>query len=334
MTDIPKSTRALQFESPGKPVWKEIPLPRVEDDQVLLKVRGITTCPHWDLHMMDGIPMFPGSTLEYPLPPGLPGHEAMGEVVAVGKNVRGIEPGASVAAWRDPGNRRMGCYARYVPIRAEDLIPIDPGLLPEQIASLELAMCVQGSFDQMSGRNAVKGKRIAIGGLGPSGLVAVQLARAHGAQSIVGLDPLPARRALAISCGADAVWDPQEYAWPRDRFAPSAFDSALDTTGLPVSIEALMTSTRETVAIFGVLREQVRFGPDQWWGDFALLGYATHNRAAAETAYRFILEGKLSLAPLVSATLPFERYAEGIEMLRRQYAMKILFDPWDECRNS
>lgn len=328
MAKLPTSTHVLHFESPGRPVWKELPLPDLRDDEVLLRVRGVTTCPHWDLHMMDGVPMFPGFPLEYPLPPGLPGHEAMGEIVAVGKGVRGFEPGTSVAAWRDPGNRRMGCYARYVPIRAEDLIPVSAEMQPGEIASLELAMCVQGSFDQLNRRNAVQGKRVAIGGLGPSGLVAVQLARAHGAASVVGLDHVPSRRTLALQWGADAVWDPREYAWPRDRSSSAAFDSALDTTGLPESIEALMGSTRETVAIFGVLRDKVRFGPDQWWGDFALMGYATHTRAAAETAYSLIRAGKLTLTALVSATLPFERYAEGVELLRHQRAMKILFDPW------
>lgn len=328
MAEHPTSTQVLQFDAPGKPLWKEIPLPPVREDEVLLRVRGVTTCPHWDLHMMDGIPMFPGSPLEYPLPPGLPGHEAMGEVVAVGAKVHDLEPGMSVAAWRDPGNRRMGCYAEHVPIRREDLLRVSEGLRPEQIAPLELAMCVQGSFDQLGRREAVKGKRVAIGGLGPSGLVAVQLARAHGAASVTGLDPVPGRRELALACGADSVWDPREYAWPGDRASPSAFDSALDTTGLPASIEALMGSTRETVAIFGVLREQVRFGPDQWWGDFALLGYATHNLAAAESAYALILEGKLDLTRLITATLPFDRYAEGVEMLRGQRAMKVLFDPW------
>jgi len=32
-----------------------------------------------------------------------------------------------------------------------------------------------------------------------------------------------------------------------------------------------MGATRETVAMFGVLRETVRVGPEHWWGGFALL---------------------------------------------------------------
>ena len=318
----------LQFDAPGRAVWKEGPLPPLEPDEVLVKVEGITTCPHWDLHMMDGIPMFPETPLDYPLVPGQPGHEVAGVVVAIGPSVTDLVPGMRVAAWRDPGNRRMGCYAQYVPIRAEDLLPVSPSLPVEGIASLELAMCVQGSINQLRAREGIAGKHVAIAGLGPSGLIAVQLARAFGARTVTGLDPVDGRRTLALALGADRAEDPRSFAWPAGRFHAEAFDSALDTTGLPVSIEALMNATRDTVSIFGVLRQTVRFGPEQWWGGFGLLGYATHTREAAEEAYQCILDGTLRLAPLVGERLPFPRYAEGVEMLRSQQALKVLFDPW------
>jgi len=328
MSPLPARMHILEFEAPHHAAWKEVDLPAPAPDEVLVKILGVATCPQWDLHMMEGRPMFPGAPLQYPLVPGQPGHEAMGEVVSVGTRVRAFSPGMHVAAWRDPGNRRMGCYAQYVPLPAEDLIQIDRSLKAEEIASLELAMCVQGSFDRLRQCGGIEGKRVAIGGLGPSGLVAVQLARAFGARTVIGLDPLAQRRELAGELGADEAWDPGEYQWPAGRNHPEAFDCALDTTGFPVSIEALMGSTRENVAIFGVLREEVRFGPGQWWGGFALLGYGTHTREAAEEAYRLILARRLNLAPLISATLPFSRYVEGIERLRRKEAVKILFDPW------
>ena len=52
------------------------------------------------------------------------------------------------------------------------------------------------------------------------------------------------------------------------------------------------------------------------------------HRAAAESARRWIAGGQLRLAPLISDTLPFTRYAEAVERLRRQEAIKVLFDPW------
>jgi threonine dehydrogenase-like Zn-dependent dehydrogenase len=328
MPPLPALMHSLEIEAPQRAAWKEVDMPVPLPDEVLVRILGVATCPQWDLHMMEGRPMFPGAQLDYPLVPGHPGHEAMGEVVSVGTDVRSFSPGMHVAAWRDPGNRRMGCYAQYAALRDEDLIRVDKSLRAEEIASLELAMCVQGSFDRLRQCGSIEGKKLAIGGLGPSGLVAVQLARAYGAKTLIGLDPLVQRRRLATELGADEVWDPGEYRWPPGRTHPYAFDSSLDTTGLPVSIEALMRSTRESVAIFGVLRENIRFGPEQWWGGFALLGYGTHTRAAAGEAYGLILEGKLKLAPLINGRLPFTRYAEGVERLRSKDAVKILFDPW------
>jgi threonine dehydrogenase-like Zn-dependent dehydrogenase len=60
------------------------------------------------------------------------------------------------------------------------------------------------------------------------------------------------------------------------------------------------------------------------------MGYGDHNVEAAKTALKFVTAGKLDLTPLVSKTLPFTRYAEGVELLKNKKAIKILFDPWAE----
>jgi 2-desacetyl-2-hydroxyethyl bacteriochlorophyllide A dehydrogenase len=52
------------------------------------------------------------------------------------------------------------------------------------------------------------GERVAIFGLGTFGLLAVQLAKLDGAGEVVAIDPLPARRELALAYGADASLDP------------------------------------------------------------------------------------------------------------------------------
>jgi threonine dehydrogenase-like Zn-dependent dehydrogenase len=67
-----------------------------------------------------------------------------------------------------------------------------------------------------------------------------------------------------------------------------------------------------------------------WGPGVTLMGYGDHNRTAAETALRFIRAGKLDLSPLVSCTLPFTRYVEGVERLKNKTAIKVLFDPWAE----
>ena len=44
-----------------------------QEGEVLVKVNAITTCPHWDLNIIDGQPMFPNMKMEYPYTPSQPG---------------------------------------------------------------------------------------------------------------------------------------------------------------------------------------------------------------------------------------------------------------------
>jgi threonine dehydrogenase-like Zn-dependent dehydrogenase len=320
-----QTMQILQIIAPGRAEWGVAPLPMIGPGEVLVKVAMITTCPHWDIHLMSGEPMFPGVPLPYPYTPGQPGHEMAGEVVAVGPGVSDLALGDRVAAWRDAGVRRQGCYAQFVPCLAENLLRLPAHVSFDEAVSLELAMCVQVSFHQLLRLDGVAGKRVAIGGLGPAGLIAVQMAGSYGASEVVAIDPLPDRRALAGSLGAQVVLAPSEL--PSYSSEANALDVALDCTGLKRSIESLMACTRETVAIFGVLREQVAFGWEHWRRGLKLLGYERHNRAAAQQALRLIADGQLKLSPLATHTLPLDRYREGVELLRTKQAIKIRFLP-------
>ncbi len=327
MSKVPTRMKLLQIESPGHAAWKNGPVPVPGAGEVLVRVLGVSTCPHWDLHILGGQPMFPGMKLEYPYLPGQPGHEAVGDVAALGPGVTRLRVGDRVVAWRDTGKPRHGFYAQFNNFHEDDLLTAPATLAPAELASLELAMCVEVSFQQLAALGGKLG-RIGLSGLGPAGLVAVQLARAHGAKEVVAFDPVPERRALALELGAHRALAPDATAWPASRKL-HALDHAIDLTGVPAAIEFLMDRTRRAVTLFGVLREEVRFSTRHLFGPGLILsGYGEHNRVAAETALRLIQEGQLRLSPLITQTLPFTRYAEGVELLRQKRAIKILFDPW------
>src|SRR5687767_12340264 len=92
---------SLQIVEPGKVEWRSAPIPQPGPGEVLVRIEGVTTCPHWDLHLMSGEPMFPGRPLPYPYALGQPGHEAVGVVEALGPGVSTPPVGTRVAAWRD-----------------------------------------------------------------------------------------------------------------------------------------------------------------------------------------------------------------------------------------
>ena len=166
----------------------EVPIPEPGPNEVLLKVEAVTTCPQWDLHLRHNEPMFLGHRFTYPYTPGQPGHEATGTLAALGAGVTGLQIGERVSAWRDPGSHRQGCYAQYVVLAAENVIRVPASLPFPATAPLELAMCVGAMFPMLKEMRAIAGKRVAINGLGPAGLIAAQMVRAEGAAHVLGFD--------------------------------------------------------------------------------------------------------------------------------------------------
>lgn len=322
----------LQVTAPGAFEMRSVPTPVPGAGEVLMRVDAVTTCPQWDLHLRHDEPMFVGHRFQYPYAPGQPGHEATGQVVEVGPGVQGLAVGDRVSAWRDPGHARPGCYAQYVVHRAEDVIRVPTDLPPEATAPVELAMCVASTFLVLRDMHAVFGRRCGVSGLGPAGLVAAQLARAEGAARVVGFDPSESRRRRATQLGlVDEALDPRavpDGRLPvRGRGGSPALDTSVDCVGGRASVEFLMDRTGDTVALFGVQREDYTFAPRHHAG-LRLCGYPGHHRGAAEYAVDLVAAGRLDLRPLVTHHLPLDRYGEGVDLLERQEAVKVCFHPW------
>ncbi len=325
--------KILHVTAPGEAVVLDVPTPEPGPGQVLMRVEAVTTCPQWDLHLKQNEPMFVGHAFRYPYTPGQPGHEATGVIAAVGPGVTGFAEGDRVSAWRDPGHSVPGAYAQYVVLDARNVIHVPAELSPRATAPVELAMCVGASFLVIKQMDAVRGRRFGVMGLGPAGLIAVQMARAEGAAEVIGFDFVAPRRDLARSIGASAAYDPRQdlaEQFPARPDAP-ALDSGIDCVGAKASVEFMMDRTADVVALFGVQREAYTFAPRHWFGKrggLRLCGYPGHSHEAAEYAVGLITRGALDLAPLTTHELPLERYMEGIALLEQQLAIKICFRPW------
>lgn len=104
------------------------------------------------------------------------------------------------------GDRVFG----HLPIRETHTVEennVDP--LPEGL-SAEAAVCLDPAVMMMAMRDAnIKlGDEVAVFGLGALGLMGVQLARIAGATTVIGVDPIEARRDVANKLGADITLDP------------------------------------------------------------------------------------------------------------------------------
>ncbi|HNT34724.1 MAG TPA: zinc-binding dehydrogenase, partial [bacterium] len=288
----------------------------------------VTTCPHWDMHILGGVPMLAGWPLEYPYTLGQPGHEACGDIEAVGSEVTEVSVGQRVCAWRDQGHHRPGCYAQYAILDVENVIAVPRAIPPEHCASLELAMCISAHILYAEKLDAIAGQRIGVFGLGPAGLVCIQLLRAAGASEVIGFDPMPERREMALSFGAARAIDPsggEAAAFPR-RGQSGALHATFDCVGVPKAVHQAMELTNTLVILFAVQREPYIFAP-QYWVGMALVGAQMHSRAAAEFAAAKLASGQLNLAPLVTRTMRLEDYGEAVGLLKNREAIKVAFMP-------
>jgi threonine dehydrogenase-like Zn-dependent dehydrogenase len=307
----------------------EVPTPEPGAGEVRLRVEAVTTCPQWDLHLRHNEPMFFGHQFHYPYTLGQPGHEATGIVEAIGEGVTDLAVGDRVSAWRDVGHNKPGCYAQYVLHRVENVIRVPAHLPMAATAPLELGMCVGATFLMLREMNALSGRRIGVMGLGPAGLIAAQMALAEGATEVVGFDLTPARREYAAAQGI-AAFDPREVVAEEFPARPSrpSLDGIVDCVGAKASVEWAMDHARDWVALFGVQRENYVFTVRHY--TLRLCGYPGHSRAAAEYAVELIRQERLDLSRLVTHHLPLSRYAEGVDLLERQEAIKVCFYPWSE----
>ena len=118
----------------------DLPTPKCGDTEILVKVKGVATCPHWNTNLFHGTDIIerPGYP-KYPIPAGYPGHEMAGKIVATAKNVARIKIGDCVAATKAGGETNPGFYCEYFN-RPEDLVARIPDNITYEAGSvLELA---------------------------------------------------------------------------------------------------------------------------------------------------------------------------------------------------
>jgi threonine dehydrogenase-like Zn-dependent dehydrogenase len=176
--------------------------------------------------------------------------------------------------------------------------------------------------------DTIAGKRVGVFGLGPAGLISVQLLQAAGAERIIGFDPLPSRRDMAVQMGADLALDPSQPEardFPK-RWQPGCLDYAFDCSGAVSAVHRAMEVTNHIVVLFAVQREPYVFAPQYWMG-LTLVGTQPYTREAAEYAAARLADGRLDLGSLVTHTMKLEEYDRAIDLLKRREAIKVAFLP-------
>jgi len=316
--------KALQVVEPGKVELIDVPEPSPGDDEVLVKVTGATVCNQHDVKVLYNRYRFQ-KVDRFPLPPGFPGHEGVGEVVEVGRQVQDIRAGDVVAM---TGIGGPGLYAQYVTRKASAVVRVEQRRDDvSDAAPLELFGCVYRAVR----RTSIKGKRVAISGLGPAGLAAVQLTRLYEPAELLAMDVSPGRLEFASRFEIDRLIDASDRE-TMARFIEEGVDVVIDCSGSTASLQTAFLLARQEVTIFGYTDEPFEVNQAMWFQRELTIRNSKTLRIDEDfrPVVRLYDEGKIEPGRLITHRLPLGDYTSAIRLVEGRQAVKVLLDPQEQ----
>ncbi|GKU83560.1 NAD(P)-dependent alcohol dehydrogenase [Niallia sp. NCCP-28] len=251
---------------------QNVEIPILKDNEVLIKIKAVGLCGS-DVHYYEH-----GKIGNYVVEkPIILGHEASGDIVEVGKNVRGlqkgqrvsIEPGATCGecTYCKEGRYNLcpsveflatppydGVFCEYAVMREDLVFPI-PDSMSYETAALVEPFSV--GVHAISRGELKAGETVIILGMGPIGLVTAAAAKAAGAKMIIGVDLETSRLEVAKSMGATHIINLREEDLEekvKEYTNGIGADLAIETAGSPKAVQGTILSVRRggRVAIVGL----------------------------------------------------------------------------------
>ncbi|MFE3165253.1 zinc-dependent alcohol dehydrogenase family protein [Streptomyces sp. NPDC059224] len=328
--------KAFVFHGPGQSAWEEAPDPALkEPTDAVVRVDAVTICGT-DLHILKGdVPeVQPGTIL---------GHEAVGEIVEVGSDVRTVRPGDRVlvscisscgrcsycregmygqcrggGGWI-LGHLIDGTQAEYVRVPFADLsVHALPTTVDGRDAVL-LADIFPTSYEVgvLNGR-VRPGDTVAVVGAGPIGLAAITTARLFSPERIVAVDLAPARLEAAKRLGADAVVDAREA--PEQLIADLTdglgADVVMEAVGTPETFELCTRMVRPggRVANIGVHGKPATLHLEDLWIKNVTITTGLVDTHSTPTLLRMAAAGRLPTGQLVTHTFPLDHMEQAYDV--------------------
>jgi D-arabinose 1-dehydrogenase-like Zn-dependent alcohol dehydrogenase len=330
-------------------VVEDVPIPQLGRGEVLVKVAFCGIC-HSDLSLINGT--FPSQ-----LPVVTQGHETSGTIAKLGPGVTGWAEGdrVVVAAGRPclecPNCLRgdlSGClrirlmafaydggWADYTVAQAFGLTRIPDNVSMEQAAILADAVSTPYGAVVRTAKVGV-GESVGVWGVGGLGTHMIQLARLVGAAPIIAVDVKPAILDRARAVGADYAFDARDDALPAkiaEATGGRNLDVAFDAVGLKSTFEQALNSLTVGGRLVGVgmSADTPNIGPTSIFNLFKrqVLGHLGYQNADIGTLAGLVSLGRLDLSRSISAVVPLEDVARGIEMLEKSEGdpIRILVQP-------
>ena len=343
--------RAVTFQAPGEVRVEERPEPELHaGDDAIVRVEASGICGS-DLHIYHGrVQIEPGFTI---------GHEFVGTVLAAGPQVNRVAV----------GDRVLGCFCTacgtcFQCLRGEYVkceqgrvfghgkalgalqgAQADQLLVPHANLTLRhvpagmsdgvalFAGDVMGTgFHAIEATGVAPGDSVAVIGLGPVGLCAVQAARAAGAARVIAIDRVADRLAMAESFGAVPVHSEEDdpRAVVRELTDDRGVDVAVEAVGHPAALELALRLTRNAgaISLTGVYTErtEVHLGLI-WIKGLRIFAGQANVIAHVDAVLAMLSAGVLDPAPLVTHQMKLDEAPEAYGIYDRREALKIVLTP-------
>jgi S-(hydroxymethyl)glutathione dehydrogenase/alcohol dehydrogenase len=251
-------TQAALLVELGKPlVLADVELPALKPGQVLVEIAYSGAC---GTQVMEWL----GHKGEDKWLPHCIGHEGSGTVLECGAAITRVKAGDKVVlSWIRGGGAEAGgatyqwdgrtvnaggvtTLQRHAVVSENRLTKL-PDNLPLDAAILLGCAAPTGMGAAINVVRLRPGESVAIFGTGGIGLNACMGAAFAGALPVIGIDPNPQRRELAMHCGATHVIDPTDCDVLTEirKLAPGGVDAAIEATGIPTVMAQALNATRQ-----------------------------------------------------------------------------------------
>ncbi len=338
--------RSLAKLEPREGIWlHDAPVPEPGPNDVLIKIRKTAICGtdmhiyHWDEWAQKTIPV-----------PMVVGHEYIGEIAALGSNVRAFHLGERVSGeghitcgvcrncragrrhfCRDTvgvGVNRAGAFAEYLVLPAENVYPL-PDTIPDEYGAI---LDPLGNAAHTALAFDLVGEDVLITGAGPIGIMAAAICRHVGARHVVITDVNPWRLQLAEKMGVTRAVNAADTRLKDvmdDLGMHEGFDVGLEMSGNGRAFNDLLLSMNHggKVAILGIPSAGVTID----WNQVIFKGLmlkGIYGREMYDTWYKMVamLESGLDISPIITHRLPLARFQEGFDAMASGQAGKVVLD--------
>jgi threonine 3-dehydrogenase len=340
----PTTMKALVKRKAEPGLWLEdVPVPEAGVNDVLIRVDRTGICGT-DLHIYKWDD-WSRKTIPVPL---VVGHEFIGEIVAVGSNVKDFHAGEIVSGeghvvcgrcrnclagrrhlckdTKGIGVNRPGAFAEYLVLPMTNVWHHDPSIDRDVGAIFDPfgnAVHTALSFDLL-------GEDVLITGAGPIGVMAAAVARHAGARNVVVTDVNPYRLDLARKLGATVALDIRTgtIAETQKKLGmKEGFDVGLEMSGNPSAFRDMLVNMCHggKIAMLGIPEKEIAI---DW--NLVVFNMLTikgiYGREMYETWYKMtvMLQSGLNIKPVITHRFHYTEFESGFRVMLSGQAGKVI----------